>query len=31
MFAQKKGYDPDERDVPVILAIHNTVNEHGMC
>lgn len=26
---QRKGYNPDEKDVPVILAIHNTVNEQG--
>jgi cytochrome c heme-lyase len=26
---KRKGYNPSEADVPVILAIHNTVNEHG--
>ena len=26
---QRKGYDPDAQDVPVILAIHNLVNEQG--
>lgn len=26
---QRKGYDPEEKDVPVILAIHNLVNERG--
>ncbi len=26
---QRKGYDPQERDVPMILAIHNVVNEEG--
>lgn len=26
---QKKGYSPEERDMSVILAIHNLVNEQG--
>jgi cytochrome c heme-lyase len=26
---KRKGYSPGEEDVPVILAIHNTVNERG--
>lgn len=26
---KRKGYNPAEGDVPVILAIHNTVNERG--
>lgn len=26
---KKKGYNPDEKDVDVILAIHNAVNEQG--
>ena len=26
---KRKGYDPSENDVPVVLAIHNTVNEQG--
>lgn len=26
---KKKGYNPNEKDVPVILAIHNLVNEQG--
>ncbi len=24
---KKKGYNPEEKDIPVVLAIHNTVNE----
>jgi cytochrome c heme-lyase len=27
---QRKGYNPDERDVEIILAIHNIVNEKGL-
>ena len=26
---KRKGYDPKEEDVAVILAIHNMVNEQG--
>jgi hypothetical protein len=26
---QRKGFSPTEEDVPVILAIHNLVNEQG--
>ena len=26
---KRKGYNPEEKDVPVILAIHNMVNEQG--
>ena len=26
---RRKGYDPAEEDIPVILAIHNVVNEQG--
>ena len=26
---KRKGYNPNESDVPIILAIHNTVNERG--
>ena len=26
---KRKGYNPPEEDVPVILAIHNSVNEKG--
>jgi cytochrome c heme-lyase len=26
---KRKGYNPSETDVPVILAIHNLVNEQG--
>ena len=26
---KRKGYNPAEKDVPVILAIHNLVNEKG--
>lgn len=28
--SQRKGYNPDERDVEIILAIHNIVNEKGL-
>jgi hypothetical protein len=28
---QSKGFHPREEDVPIILAIHNTVNEQGEC
>jgi hypothetical protein len=26
---QRKGFNPEERDVEIILAIHNVVNEKG--
>ena len=26
---KRKGYEPRENDIPVILAIHNVVNEQG--
>jgi hypothetical protein len=26
---KRKGYNPQENDVPVILSIHNLVNEQG--
>ena len=26
---KRKGYDPQEKDVPIVLAIHNLVNEKG--
>jgi hypothetical protein len=26
---KRKGYNPNEGDMPVILAIHNIVNEQG--